>query len=263
MDDNSYYVYVDSALRSTGTNSNFTFQTTQNNYIQSRAKVSLQSLTFVNSIYQVNSTNNVLNFTVVTAGPTTNNYTMTVTPGNYTINELVAVLKNGMNNLTSGNNTSIPNVGVSAYTNKLSWRKYTPAESGALPGEVAATYNFLSTSTIKGVLGFDSTFSFTNASSEMPNMYNVRPIDYIYLTSPNIQSSSYAPTVGGNAILARIRILSSRGLVQTIDIENMFENLVNCSYIPMQWTFSLVDKYGQSVEMLLPYTFTLRIIPQN
>jgi hypothetical protein len=263
MNETAYFLYVDSALRASGTNSNFTFQTVQNNTIQSRAKISLQSLTFVNSIYQINSTNNVLNFTVVTAGPTTNNYTMTVSPGNYTIAELVGVLRNGMNNLTVSNNTSLPAVSVSLYTNKLSWRKYTPAEANALPGEVAATYNLLSTSTIKGILGFESTFSFTNAFSEMPNMFNIRPIDYIYLTTPNIQSSSFAPTVGGNGILARIRILSSRGLVQTIDIENMIENLFNCSYIPTQWNFGLVDKYGQSVEMLLPFSFTLRIIPEN
>jgi hypothetical protein len=263
MNDQAYYVYVDSALRSSGTNSNFTFQTVQNNTIQSRAKVAVASLTFVNSIYQINSTNNVLNFTVVTAGPTTNNYTMTVTAGNYTIAELVGVLRNGMNNLTVSNNTSLPAVSVSLYTNKLSWRKYTPAEANALPGEVAATYNLLSSSTIKGVLGFENTFSFTNAFSEMPNMFNIRPIDYIYLTSPNVQSSSFAPNIGGNAILARIRILSSRGLVQTIDNENMIENLFNCSYIPMQWTFGLVDKNGQAVDMLLPFSFTLRIIPEN
>jgi hypothetical protein len=168
-----------------------------------------------------------------------------------------------MNNLTSGANTSIPAIGINAYTSRLSWRKYTPGEDKALPDEVAATYNLLSTSTIKEVLGFESTFSFTNATSNMPNMYNLRPVDYVYLTSPNIQSSSYAPSIGGNAILARIRILSSRGAIQTIDIENMAENLVNCSYIPMQWTFSLVDKYGQAIDMQLPFSFTLRIIPEN
>lgn len=261
--DNAYYLYVDSALRSSGTNSNFTFQTVQNNTIQSRAKVAVSSLTFVNSLFQITTRNNTLNFTVVTAGPTTNNYTLSVTPGNYTITELTSVIRNSMNGLTSANNTSIPAIGVNANTTRLSWRKYAPGEDQALPTEVAATYNLLPTSSIKEVLGFESTFSFTNASSNMPNMYNLRPVDYVYLTCPNIQSSSYAPSIGGNAILARIRILSSRGGIQTIDIENMAENLVNCSYIPMQWTFSLVDKFGQAVDMQLPFSFTLRIIPEN
>ena len=260
---NAYYLFVDSALRSSGSNSNFTFQTTPNNTIQSRAKVAVSSLTFVNSIYQLTTKNNTLNFTVVTAGPTTNNYTLNVTPGNYTINELTSIIRNSMNSLTSGANTSIPAIGINAYTSRLSWRKYAPGEDKALATEVAATYNLLSTSTIKEVLGFESTFSFTNSTSNMPNMYNLRTTDYIYLTSPNIQSSSYASLIGGNSILARIRILSSRGAIQTIDIENMAENLVNCSYIPMQWTFSLVDKFGQAVDMQLPFTFTLRIIPEN
>lgn len=260
--ENAYYLYVDSALRSSGTNSNFTFQTVQNNTIQSRAKIAVSSLTFVNSIFQITTRNNTLNFTVVTAGPTTNNYTLSVTPGNYTINELTSFIRNSMNGLTSANNTSIPAIGVNANTTRLSWRKYAPGE-GDLPGEVAATYNLLSTSSIKEVLGFESTFSFTNASSNMPNMYNLTPVNYVYLTCPNIQSSSYAPIIGGNAILARIRILSSRGGIQTIDIENMAENLVNCSYIPLQWTFSVVDKFGQAVDMQLPFSFTLRIIPEN
>jgi len=263
MNDQAYYLYVDSALRSSGSNSNFTFQTVQNNTIQSRAKIAVSALTFVNSIFQVTTKNNTLNFTVVTSGPTTNNYTLSVTPGNYTINELTSVIRNSMNNLTSGNNTSIPPVNVNAYTSRLGWRKYAPDEDKALPDEVAATYNFLATSTIKEVLGFESTFSFTNALANMPNMYNLRTTDYIYLTSPNIQSSSFAPSIGGNSILARIRILSSRGAIQTIDTENIEENLVHCSYIPMQWTFSLVDKFGQVIDMQLPYTFTLRIIPEN
>jgi len=188
---------------------------------------------------------------------------MILTPGNYSIAELTSIIRNSINNLTLANNTSIPPITINGYTSRLGWRKYTPGEDKALPNEVAATYNFLATSTIKGVLGFDSTFSFTNVTSTMPNMYNLRTTDYIYLTSPNIQSSSYAPNIGGNAILARIRILSSRGAIQTIDIENMVENLVNCSYIPIQWTFSLVDKFGQAVDMQLPFTFTLRIIPEN
>lgn len=263
MNDNSYYIYVDSSLRSSGTNSDFTFQTSQNNSIQTKCKVSLQSMTFVNSIYQITSLNNTLNFTVVTAGPTTNNYTLSVSAGNYTINELVSVIRNSMNNLTSSNNTSIPPVNVNNYTGKLSWRKYTPDETQALATEVSATYNLLSTSSIKDILGFTDTFSFTNVSSTMPNMYNVRPLDYFYLICPNINSSSYAPNIGGNSILARARILSSRGGVQTIDIENMVENLIDCSFIPNQWTFRLVDKFGKSVEMLLPFSFTLRIIPEN
>ena len=261
--DNAYYLYVDSALRSSGTNSNFTFQTVQNNTIQSRAKIAVSSLTFVNSIFQITTRNNTLNFTVVTAGPTTNNYTLNITPGNYTVNSLIGPIQTSMNNLTAANNTSIPKITINGYTTRLQFRKYAPGETGALAGEVAATYNLLSTSTIKEVLGFTDTISFTNAIRELPNMYNMRPVDYIYLTSPNIQSSSFAPNIGGNAILARIRILSSTGAIQTIDTENIEENLVHCSYIPMQWTFSLVDKFGQPVDMQLPFSFTLRIIPEN
>lgn len=260
--ENAYYLYVDSALRSSGSNSDFTFQTVQNNTIQSRAKVAIASMTITNAIYQINNTNDVLNFTVVTTGPTTNNYSLTLADGNYSISELVAQIRTQMNTLTAGNNTSIPLPAYSAITNKVSWRKFTPGETGALVGEVSATYNLLASSSIKNVLGFESTFSFTNASSEMPNMINLRPIDYFYITSPNIQSNSFAPNIGGNGILARVRILTSRNNTQYVDIDNMNENLVNCSYIPLQWSFRLVDKFGQSINLQIPFTFTLRIFPE-
>lgn len=259
MDDKAYYVYVDSALRATGTNSDFTFQTTQNNHIQSRAKVAIASLTLTNAIHQINNTNDVLNFSVVTAGPTTNFYTLTIPDGNYSVSELITTIRANMNTQTSSNNTSIPLPVYSAITNKISWRKN---NIGDPVGEVSATYNFLSTSTIKGVLGFESTFSFGNALVEMPNMVNLRPIDYFYLTSPNIQSSSFVPNLGGNGVLARIRILTSRNNTQYQDVDNMNENLVTCSYIPMQWSFKLVDKYGQTVNLQLPFSFTLRVFPE-
>jgi hypothetical protein len=168
-----------------------------------------------------------------------------------------------MNTPTASGLTSIPPITINNASQKLSWRKYTPGETGALPGEVNATYILLaSQSTIKDVLGFTSDFTFGHANVEMPNIWDLRPIDYFYLTSPNVQSSSFAPQLGGNAILARIRILSSRGQVQSLDNENMGENLLNCSYIPMQWTFKLVDKYGKDVGLLSPFSFTLRIIPE-
>lgn len=262
MNDQAYYVYVDSALRSSGSNSDFTFQTVQNNSIQTRARVALQSVTLTNAIYQINSTNDTLYFSVVTAGPTTNFYTIIVPDGNYSVNELIAALRTSMNTQTLSNNTSIPLPSYSVITNKISWRKYLAGETGALAGEVAATYNFLSTSTIKNVLGFDSDFSFINVFKEMPNQINLRPIDYFYLTSPNIQSSSFAPNIGGNGILGRIRILTSRNNTQYSDNDNMYENLVTCSYIPMQWTFKLVDKYGKAVDLQIPFSFTLRIFPE-
>ena len=257
--DKAYYIYVDSALRTSGTNSDFTFQTTQNNFIASKAKVALQSFTLTNAIYQINNTNDVLNYSVTTAGPTTNFYTLTIADGNYTVSELITTIRSNMNTQTASNNTSIPLPVYSNITNKISWRKN---NIGDPVGEVSATYNFLSTSTIKGVLGFESTFSFGNALVEMPNMVNLRPMDYFYLTSPNVQSSSFVPNIGGNGILGRIRILSSRNSTQFSDNDNMFENLVTCSYIPLQWSFKLVDKYGQAVNLQLPFSFTLRVFPE-
>jgi hypothetical protein len=198
----------------------------------------------------------------VTAGPVTNYGTIIVPDGNYSINELVIYIQGKMNTQTAGLTTSIPVPVYSAATNKVSWRKYLAGDTGALPGEVIATYNLLSTSTIKGLLGFDSTLSFGNALVESPNMINLRPIDYFNLTSQNIQSSSFAPSLGGNGILARLRILSNRNNTQYADIDNMQENLVNCSYLPMQWNFKLVDKYGQTVNLQIPFSFTLRVFPE-
>lgn len=260
--DNAYNIYVDSALRSSGTNADFTFQTTPNNSISSKAKVAIQSVTMNNTIYQINNTNDILNYSVTTAGPTTNYYSYTAPDGNWTITELLTNLRSGMNSQTFSNNTSIPMPAYNVYNNKIQIRKHNPGEAGALPGEVSATYTLLSTSPMKGILGFENNVSFGNGFVTLPNQINLRPIDYFYLTSPNVQSSSFAPNIGGNGIIARIRVVSSRFSVQYFDNDNMFENLATCSYIPMQWTFKMVDKYGQSIDLGGPITFTLRIFPE-
>lgn len=261
--ENSYNIYVDSALRSSGTNSDFIFQTTPNKYIQSKAKVGLLTFEWVNSFYQINSTNNVLDFSVVTvSGTVTNNYSITVPEGNYIRSELLSTITTRMNNQTLSNNTSIPIPFITDLAYKLNWRKYTPGETGALAGEIIGIYNLLPSSTIKDVLGFSSTLSFGNAHVESPGMLNLRPIDYIYLVSPNIQSSSFAPNIGGNAVLLRIRTLVGRNGAQIFDNDIINDTLVDCSYIPMQWSFKLVDKYGNAINMQVPFSFTLRIFPE-
>lgn len=261
----AYYLFIDSSLRSTGTNSDFTFECVQNNHILSKGTVAVSSLTLTNAIYQVNTTNNVLNWTVTRTGPTTSNHTITIPEGNYSISELTSAIQQRMNVQTSAANTSIPIPLYSPITNKLSWRKYEPSgtpDTGQLPNEVSASYTLLSTSTIKNVLGFDTDFTFINVHNESPNMINLRPIDYFYLTSPNINSSSFAPNIGGNQILARIRILTSRNNTQFADVDNIMENLINCSTIPTQWRFTLFDKFGQKVNLQIPFSFTLRIFPE-
>lgn len=260
--DNAYNIYVDSALRSSGTNSDFTFQTTPNKYIQSKAKVAVASINWTNVIYQINNTNDTLNFSVTTAGPTTNFYTYTILDGNHTATELLTLVRGAMNTLTTALNTSIPMPITSVITNKISFRKYTVGEPNAPAGEVNATYTLLSTSTMKSVLGFESNVTFGNAWVELPLMANFRPIDYFYLTSPNVQSSSYAANIGGNGVLAQINILPNRNTVQLYENDNINDTLLDCSYIPMQWSFRLVDKFGQPITLGVPFSFTLRIIPE-
>jgi len=87
--------------------------------------------------------------------------------------------------------------------------------------------------------------------------------EYVYLYSPQISSSSFIQNLGGNGIIEKIPAIATRGNRQYSTNTNMQENLLDCSFIPNMWTFSIIDKYGNDIELPsnINVNFTLQIFP--
>lgn len=249
----AYYIHVDSANRSTGNISDFNFATTQNRYVASSGKVALESIQIPYAVHNVTSANNQLAFLCSVSGSPVS-YNISLETGLLTINEIVTDIRTKMNAVTASQSANAV-VTVSFLSGK---------QKIAIKGEGASiSYQlFVNSSTCRDLIGLTANLSFNTSFVELQNMVNIRPFDYVYLVSPNVQSSSFASNIGGNGIIAKIPLSVGSRYSNYYEVnDNILENLIDCSYIPFSWNFRLVDRLGNTINQLQDYSFTLRIIP--
>jgi hypothetical protein len=256
--DRAFYIYIDSANRESGSIADFNFATTQNRYVSSRAKVGLESIQIPFATYNVTSANNELAFQCQVGQQSPVSYNISLDTGLQTVTEIVSDIRTKMNAATTANQGANVKVAVSYLSGKLKI-----AFKG--DGNDLSYTLFVNSSTCRDLIGLTANLSFLNVNfTELQEMVNVRPFEYVYLVSPNIQSSSFASNIGGNGIVAKIPLSLGQKYSTYYEVnDNIMENLMDCSYIPFSWNFRLVDKSGRTIDQLQDYSFTLRVIPEE
>lgn len=249
----AYYIHVDSANRSSGSISDFNFATTQNRYVASSAQVALESIQIPYAVHNVTSANNTLVF-ICSVNNSPVSYNISLETGLQTINEIVSDIRTKINTATTGQGAAaVVTVSFLSGKQKIAIKADGPNVSYEL---------FVNSSTCRDLIGLTDNLTFNTSFVELQNMVNVRPFDYVYLVSPNVQSSSFASNIGGNGIISKIPLSVGSRYSSYFEVnDNILENLMDCSYIPFSWNFRLVDRLGNTINQLMDYSFTLRIIP--
>jgi hypothetical protein len=156
----SFQIYLNSTNADNINNNIYNFilpnlEIADENYIY----LSVQYASIPYSFYNINTTNNVLIYTLNLV-----NYTVTITPGNYNITQLVTFLKSNMSGFT---------ISYNSITNKMTFSH--------------STYNFtfLSTSTCQEILGFKTNTNYTSTTLSLISMNCVSliPIKCINIVS--------------------------------------------------------------------------------
>lgn len=253
--DKAFYIYVDSENRESGSIADFNFATTQNRYVSSKAKIGLESIQIPNAVHNVTSANNQLVF-ICSVNNSPVSYNVSLETGLQTINEIVSDIRTKINAATTGQGAAAEvTVSLLSGKQKIAIKAAGPNVSYEL---------FVNSSTCRDLIGLTANLTFNTNFVELQNMVNIRPFDYVYLVSPNIQSSSFASNIGGNGIIAKIPLTLGARYSSYYEVnDNILENLMDCSYIPFSWNFRLVDRLGQTINLLQDYSFTLRVIPEE
>ena len=157
----SFQIYLNSTNADNINNNIYNFilpnlEIADGNYIY----LSVQYANIPYSFYNINTTNNVLIYTLNLL-----NYTVTITPGNYNITQLITFLKSNMSGFT---------ISYNSITNKMNFSH--------------STYNFvfLSTSTCQEILGFKTN---TNYTSTTLSIISINCISLIPIKCINIVSN--------------------------------------------------------------------------
>ena len=157
----SFQIYLNSTNADNINNNIYNFilpnlEIADGNYIY----LSVQYANIPYSFYNINTTNNVLIYTLNLL-----NYTVTITPGNYNITQLITFLKSNMSGFT---------ISYNSITNKMNFSH--------------STYNFvfLSTSTCQEILGFKTN---TNYTSTTLSLISINCISLIPIKCINIVSN--------------------------------------------------------------------------
>jgi len=162
----------------TETSDNFTV--TLNSSLTRIADIEIERVEIPYSFYTINSSNNVLTFN---SGANS----ITITPGNYTANNLITEMKTQLNVTFAGQN---PNVTFSPITYKLTITKtaaFTVDSSSSVP-----------TSTASYVLGFRvSSASSTSVTAD--SVLNISGPNYILISSKYLTNGIYHKTLFSNA----------------------------------------------------------------
>lgn len=254
--DKAFYIYVDSANRESGSIADFNFATTQNRYVSSKAKIGLESIQIPNAVHNVTSANNELAFLCQVGAGSPVSYNVSLDTGLLTIQEIVSDIRTKMNAVTASQSAALA-VSVSYLSGK---------QKVAIKGDgpSISIQLFVNSSTCRDLIGLTANLTFNTSFVELQNTVNVKPFDYVYLVSPNIQSSSFASNIGGNGIISKIPLSLGARYSSYYEVnDNILENLMDCSYIPFSWNFRLVDRLGRTINLLQDYSFTLRVIPEE
>ena len=246
---NSYLIHIDSNFRKSNEQIyNFSIDVPPNKDGFKKAKCAVYSIDGfpAGSISQINPNNNVLRFIEVTT-----TYTLTIPEGNYSISELIVVLKNLMESASVSTNTYT--ITYSEITNRISFTRATGTDTATL---------VLSGSTIANLIGLTQNTSIISTATELLNEVDLTPIKYCYLICRNILSSNFASIIGGNNILFKIPISANRNEMIYYINNDIAYDVVDLPILPLKFEFQLIDAYGNYINTNgINFAFTLRIYP--
>lgn len=192
MEINRYHVFCNTAQRSSGSVNDFSIalnpplsKTDPHSYFVAQ----VVSVEIPYSWFQVNSTNNTLQIAYTVNGGTTNLYTMTISPGNYNVNTLMANFSSQLesvipahswgHNLTYNQDNSKITFGIK---NAILYTSVVIAINFPANPFLARMFGCLQSSNI--VYGYaGSTYQNVTASQNC----NVNPISSIYIRSSNLR----------------------------------------------------------------------------
>jgi hypothetical protein len=185
------------------------------------------------SFYNVNSTNNILYYSVVS-----NNYNITIPSGNYNVTQLISTLTSLMPNFT---------ITYNYITNKLTWINS------------VGDFSFLSSSTCLGIIGFSSTTSSTSKSLTSINCINVNQIKCINIISNLITYNISQAYTNNSTILCCVPVNSPPySIIEYKNLNhykcNLFINIIRSIKI------KLLDDYGNLINLNgCGYNMTLQL----
>ncbi len=158
-----------------------------------RASISVINATIPYSFYNINSTNNTLNYEVNSVS-----YSLTITKSNYNVNTLITYLTS---NLQPGFTIS-----YSSATNKLTFTHDT------------LDFSFLSTSTCYELIGFEDNVTYNSSSQVLTSVIGIN-----FFTIRNIQISS------SNFILNNINtaVPNKASIITSIPIDSQMGSIIN------------------------------------
>ena len=189
---------INSRDKTVGTNTNFTVQF-NDNITQSVLKIQVMDVFIPNQFYNIDSSNNYIEYK---QGLALVNFNDTITPGQYNIDQLIIALEAKINaQLTGGAATTITK---NELTNQLIFT----TTGAAAP--INNQLQFIDTSTIKEVLGFNET-TVSAAVNTMPYAWNFNPLQYVNIHSQQL-ASDHGMDAGSNTTIALLETVS---LVET------------------------------------------------
>jgi hypothetical protein len=185
-------IVINSRDKISGTNSNFRVQI-QDSISQEVLKILVKDVFVPNQFYNVDGDNNTLDLNQNSLGLVQ----AVVTPGQYNIDELIVALKNAIDPVLIG--------GVSvAITKNTNTNQLTFTFTGGIPAN--DNVSFLDTSTIKELIGFDTTIPENNIVT-MPNPWNLNPLQYVQIHSQAL-ASNHGMDGGANTTIGLLETVS-------------------------------------------------------
>jgi len=185
-------IVINSRDKISGTNSNFRVQI-QDSISQEVLKILVKDVFVPNQFYNVDADNNTLDLNQNSLGLVQ----AIVTPGQYNIDELIIALKTAIDALLIG--------GVMvAITKNTNTNKLTFTFTGGIPAN--DNVSFIDTSTMKELIGFTDTLA-QNAVLNMPNPFNLNPLQYCQIHSQAL-ASNHGMDGGANTTIGLLETVS-------------------------------------------------------
>lgn len=246
---------LNSRRRTRGTIENYrTFLSHQIKFNQSPKKqyfMRLENIQLPKSYYDINSTNNVFQV-IETDGVTPHTVTITISPGNYTITELLTELESGLDTNTQDANDYT--LSYDDVTNKVTVR-YDGGTSTSVTIDTIANG-----STLNQVIGFgkadtdnitggdNTTVLADGVDSVAPNCVNMRVNPYIVvetsITSRNHYNEDEQINIG-----ARVPLLIDRNEYQYYENTEGHLTMLNNKGPISEISLTLRDEYGNVVDL--------------
>lgn len=227
---------LNSADRASGTSSNFIL--TLYKPIRNVRCIKLRTVSFPNVVYNVNSSNNVINWT---NGST---YNYQIPPGFYPINTLLSTIQTGMNNAD-------PNSYALAYSNTT--------EVVYINGTAAFQINFGVANSCASLLGFPASTTGVSNLQTAPNAPNLLYPISIFI---NIMEIGTPSRVKDTNFTWFIPLINQNSTVLFLDHQQLGEQERDFPHPQdlFQFTVQVVDEYGNIINNLnLDWTISMEI----